>query len=181
MSLHRAFLFTFIAGMFLSTWAQPLVREKLLPENQNVRVGYVHDIDGDVTGDDYHGFTVAYASKVYPLDQMVISYTHLNPYQSTMRQVLLSIEEYWPVTERLSPYGSAGAGYLWTDYDAGVKGESHGWFGKLGFGLLYKTGTRFDLYAELAYQVSGEDLWLDGRTASKSNNTQAILGVRMNY
>jgi hypothetical protein len=181
MTSSRFLTFFFAAGATLQLIAQPIIRDELQAQGQNVRAGILYDVDGDVEGDDYNGFTLAYASKVYPLDQMVISYSHMNPNQSTMRQVLLAVEEYWPVTESISPYGSVGGGYIWIDYDGANAGDTQGWFGKLGLGLLFKTGTRFDVYAELAYQVSDEDLWLDGTVAAKSNNTQAIVGVRMNY
>lgn len=183
MIISRILYAMLLAGAFLHLSAQPLITEEMPPHHQNVRAGAVIDVNGDVDGDDYDGFTLAYAVETYrhPTDQMVISYTHLNPHQSTMRQVLFSVEEYWPIAENLSPYGSAGAGYLWIDYDEGLSGESSGWFGKLGLGILYEASSRFDLYAEIAYQVSNDDLWVDGRTATKSNNTQAILGVRMKY
>lgn len=165
----------------VSAERQPLIREATRPQDQNVRASLVYDVNGDVNGDDYHGFSITYASKIYPLDQMTLTYTHLNPEQSTMSQVMLGIEEYWPITDTISPYGSAGGGYIWIDYDEGITGESQGWFGKLGLGILFKTGTRFDIYAEVAYQVSDDDLWVDGTSATKANNTHAILGVRMNY
>ena len=158
---------------------QPLIRQASDPINQNIRAAAVFDFDADVVGDDYNGFTVGYASAIYPIDQMVISYTHLNPEQSTMMQVQLSLEEYWPITDIIMPYGTAGAGYLWTDYDEQfIGGDTAGWFGSLGVGLLFRLVGGFDLYGEFVYQVSQDDLWIDGMDTSKSNNTSLVLGFR---
>lgn len=181
MSIPR--FFTLLAALVLapSLFAerQPLITH--FPEGENVRVAYVYDLDRNVDGDDYHGFTVTYASKIYPLDQMLVSYTRLAPENATMQQVMFSIEEYYQVSDSIIPYGAAGAGYAWIDYDRGAFGVDDGWVAKLAGGLLFKTGTRFDLYAELSYQFSSSDLWLDGSVASRNNNTQAVVGVRMNY
>jgi hypothetical protein len=182
MSTIRPLSLILVCGALFQVTAQPLIREGMLPQGENIRAGVVYDIERSIRGgDDYHGFTVSYASEIYPLDQMVATYTHLVPEQSTMQQLMLSIEEYWPLTETLTSYGAAGGGYIWTDTDTSVPITSHGWFGKLGAGILYHLSPTYDLFAELAYQVSNEDLWRDGATGVKSNNSQLIFGVRMNY
>lgn len=182
MNLTRLFPLILSAASLLTLSAQPLITEDMMPQGENIRAGIVFDLDRSITnGDDYHGFTVAYASEIYPLDQMVISYTHLIPEDSTMRQVLLTIEEYYPINDKVSPYGAVGGGYIWTDYDSSFTAASHGWFGKLGAGVLVELNDRYDFFAELAYTVSTEDLWLEGTNGVTSNNTQLLLGVRMNY
>jgi hypothetical protein len=173
-------LFLFTTSLTLVT-AQPLVRDIHQAQEENVRFALMYDVDADVVGDDYHGFMISYASKIYPLDQMVVSFAHQNPEHSTMLQVSIGIEEFWPISENLIPYGTASGGYIHTDYDEDLFGDQAGWFGSLGVGLLFKTGTAFDFYGELVYQVSLDDLWIDGMTASKNNNTYFNAGVRLKF
>lgn len=160
--------------------AQSLL-EQHSPEGQNVRLAWAVDADGGVDDGEYEGFEVAYASEIYPLDQMVISYGYSNPDGNSMHSVLLSVEEFYPIANKFKLYGVAGFGYIWTDYAAGVSGDSTGWFGKIGLGGIFELNDRFDLYAEIAYLASDRDLWLDGSDAVDSTNANALLGFRLKY
>jgi hypothetical protein len=160
--------------------AQPLLIHDD-PEDENVRLAWSLDADGGVDNGRYEGFEVAYASKIYPLDQMVISYGYSHPDGNSMHSVLLSVEEYYPVAETFKLYGVAGLGYLWTDFASGVSGDSTGWFGKLGVGGVLDLNDSFDLYAEISFQASDRDLWLDGSNAVDSTNANALLGFRFKY
>lgn len=157
------------------------VFERHPPEGENVRLAWAIDADGGTNGDDFSGFEVAYASEMYPLDQMGISYAYANPDGSAMHTLMLFLEEFYPITESFKFYGVAGVGYMWTDYANGVSGDSTGWVGKLGAGMVYDLTDAFDLYAELAYLASDRDLWLDGDNAVDSENWNALLGFRFKY
>lgn len=158
------------------------VFERHAPEGQNVRLAWAIDADGGTNGDDFSGFEVAYASKIYPLDQMGISYAYNNPDGSLMHTFMLFIEEFYPITAGFKFYGVAGIGYMQTDFANGFNnGDSTGWVGKLGAGGVYDLNESFDLYAEFAYLASDRNLWLDGDNATASENWSALLGFRFKY
>jgi opacity protein-like surface antigen len=160
--------------------AQPLT-EHHGPKGENVRLAFAIDADGGVNGDEWKGIEVAYASKIYPLDQLLISYAHHDRDGNFKDTVMVAIEEYYPLTELLSPYGVAGIGYMWSDLKDGVSADKNSVFGKLGAGLVFKFNHSVHLYGEFAYVASDKNLWLDGRDSAKSNNWQALLGFRFNY
>lgn len=151
------------------------------PEGENVRLAWAIDVDGGTNGDDFSGVEVAYASEIYPLDQMGISFAYANPDGTSMHTVMLFLEEFYPITASFKFYGVAGLGYMWTDFAAGVDGDSTGWVGKIGGGAILDLTESFDLYAELAYLASDRDLWLDGENAVDSENWGALLGFRFKY
>jgi len=150
-------------------------------QNQNIRFGLVHDLDGAVNGDDYNGFTIAYAAKGIGTDQLVLSYSQLDPENATSSMIQFSVEEYYAFSPTLFPYAIAGLGFLTSDDDVSTNGEEDGFFGKIGFGLLFKTDSSFDVYLEASHLASNDDLWADGTEGVKDNHQQLILGVRVKY
>jgi len=179
-SLRHAvpFLLALAAPYFLRAQAV-ISEENRTPDAQNVRVSWLGDLDGG-TDDEWAGFQFAYASEIYPLDQMVISYSHTSPDGAAHHGVMLAVEEEYPISEHIVPYGVAGIGYMWTDFDEGVVGDSTGWYGKIGGGLLVKLCEAAGVYAEVTYQASDRDLWLDDDEAD-SQNIVGMLGVRFYY
>ncbi len=160
--------------------AQPLLEDHD-PTNQNVRFAWSLDADGGVDGDEWKAFEVAYASEIYPLDQFIVSFAHYNYDDKQANSLLFSIEEHYPLSERLVPYGVAGIGYIWNDTSGNASVANHGILLKLGTGLLYKLCESFHLYAEIAFLTSDRDLWLDDDTTTTSQNWQGLLGFRFNY
>lgn len=175
---HISTLFLILVGSLVH--AQPLL-DHHDPSHQNVRLAWAPDADGGVDGDDWKAFEVAYASAIYPLDQLIISYAHHNYDQKHANSLLLSIEEHFPLSERMVPYGVAGIGYMWTNFADEVPGSDDGLLLKIGTGLLFKLSEPFHLFAEIAYLTSDRDIWLDGRNATTSQNWQGLLGFRFNY
>lgn len=151
------------------------------PKGENVRLAWSLDADGGVDGDEWKGFEAAYASKIYPLDQLIVSFAHHNYDSNTSNSLLFSIEEFYPLSETLVPYGVAGMGYMWTDFAADSAGQDDGLLLKLGTGLLLKVCEPFHLYAEISFNVSDRDIWLDGDHGATSQNWQGLLGFRFNY
>ena len=180
MKFFRNLSILFLIAPPLLTPAQS-VFENHPPIDQNVRLAWALDADDGVDNGEFSGFEFAYASKIYPLDQMIISYSFASPNDSSMHSVGLSIEEFYPLAEAFKLYGVAGFGYMWTDFAASEVGDSTGWFGKLGGGAIYVLNDSFDLYAELAYYASDRDLWYNGANAAASTNLNALLGFRFKY
>ncbi|MEX2607851.1 MAG: hypothetical protein WD708_10940 [Kiritimatiellia bacterium] len=160
--------------------AQPLL-DHHNPKGQNVRLAWSLDADGGVDGDEWKGFEAAYASEIYPLDQLIVSFAHHNYDDNTSNSLLFSIEEFYPLSETLVPYGVAGIGYMWTDFAAGSAGQDDGMLLKLGTGLLVKLCEAFHLYGEISFNVSDRDIWLDGDNGAAAQNWQGLLGFRFNY
>lgn len=157
------------------------VFEEHPPIGQNVRLAWAIDADDGVDSGRYSGFEVAYASEIYPLDQIVVSYTFASPNESSKHAVGFSLEEFYPLAETFKLYGIAGFGYMWTDFAEGEIGDPTGWFGKVGGGAILVLTESFDLYAELAYFASDRNLWYDGDNAVASTNLNALLGFRFKY
>lgn len=174
--LSRLTTLVFLAGATSTLRAQPLYTDR--PRDQNVRLAWQIDADGGVDGDEWAGFELAYAAKVYPLDQMILSYGQKNPDGVESHSVMLSIEELYPLSESVVPYGVAGLGYMWSDFD-GTAGNENGWYGKVGGGLLINLCEAAGVYGEISYQ-GGADLWLDD-DGTVSHNWVALLGVRFKY
>ncbi|MGA0368803.1 MAG: hypothetical protein ACO3N7_05070 [Kiritimatiellia bacterium] len=165
-----------------SAWVNAqTVFEQHPPVGENVRLAWAIDADGGVNGDEFKGFEVAYASEIYPLDQMLISFTNSNPEGNSQQTVMLAVEEYYPIAESFKFYGVAGLGYMWTDFSAESGGDSTGWVGKIGGGGILTLSEALDLYAEIAYYGSDRNLWLDGPNAVDSQNWGALLGLRFKY
>lgn len=156
------------------------VFEEHPPIDPNIRVALDADANGGTNGDDFSGFEVGYASEIYPLDQMVISYGYGNPDDNAYHRILYSLEEFYPLTETFKLYGVAGLGYMWTDFSDSY-GDSNGWYGKIGGGAIMTLNDSFDLYAELAYLASNHDIWMDGDNGATSENWNALLGFRFKY
>jgi hypothetical protein len=175
-------LFTLLALAFtsLQIQAQLPVSNNLDPIEPNFRLALNVDADGGVDGDELNGFEIAHASKIYPLDQMVISYAHANRSNNASHDVMIAIEDHFPLSETIVPYGIAGLGYRWIDHAAGEPGDSTGWVGKIGLGVIVKTSDTLSVYAELAYHASDRDLWADSEDAD-SQNVVALVGVRFFY
>lgn len=149
-------------------------------EGKNIRFAWNIDMDGGVSGDEYNGFEIGFGSIVYPLDQMVATYSYENRADEQNHQFLIGIEEYYPVTEQLKPYGIVGLGYRRNDPStpSGTRGD--GWFVKIGAGIILEMTETFSLYGELAYFGSDDQLWQDGVDYA-SHNVSALLGVRFSY
>jgi len=150
------------------------------PVNPNIRVAWNLDADGGVDGDEWRGFEVAMGSEVYPLDQMLVSYAHANRASNASHDVMMAIEDFFPVSETVVPYGIAGIGFRFIDYAEGEVGDSRGWFAKVGAGLMVHVSEPFSVFGELSYHVSDRDLWQDDDDAD-SQNVVALLGVRYHY
>ncbi|MDF3128701.1 hypothetical protein P0Y35_05785 [Kiritimatiellaeota bacterium B1221] len=180
MKFFRTLSLLFLITPPLLTRAQN-VFENHPPVGQNVRLAWAIDADDGVDDGQYSGFEFAYASQIYPLDQMIISYSFASPNDSSKHAVGLSLEEFYPLAENFKLYGVAGFGYMWTDFAEGEIGDSTGWFGKFGGGAIFVLNDAFDLYAELAYFASDRDLWYDGDNAVASTNLNALLGFRFKY
>ncbi|WFB35053.1 hypothetical protein P3T73_12870 [Kiritimatiellota bacterium B12222] len=180
MKSFRFLLLTSLFALPFITHAQPLL-EQHDPVGQNVRVAWAIDSNGGVGNDSFNGIEVAYASKIFPLDQMLISYTHTWPQDASTDRVLIGIEEFYPLCEVFKLYGVAGVGYMWTDMDDGQGSDNAtGWVGKIGGGFIYDLNKSFDLYAEMAYLASDRNLWMDGNDIT-SSNWEALLGFRFKY
>ena len=147
-------------------------------EGRNIRLAWNIDMDGGVDGDEASGFEVGFGTEVYPLDQMIVTYTYENRASEENHQFMIGIEEYYPITEQIKPYGVAGFGYRRIDPSATTRGD--GWFGKLGAGVIVEMTSSFSLYGELAYLVGEDQLWRDGADYA-SHNVSALLGVRFSY
>lgn len=160
--------------------AQPLL-DHHNPRGQNVRLAWSVDLDGGVDGDEWKGFEVAYASEIYPLDQLVVSFAHHNYERQNSNSLLFSIEEFYHISQTLVPYGVAGIGYKWTDFAAGAGGQKDGMLFKIGTGLLLKLCEPFHLYAEVSYNISDRYIWLNGSDGVTAQNWQGLLGFRFNY
>lgn len=160
--------------------AQPLL-PKDNPDGENVRFAWAIDANDGVEDGQFEGFEVAYASKIYPLDQMVISYGYSNPDNNAMHSVLLAIEEYYPIAEVFKLYGVAGVGYIWKENPTSGSGNRDGFLLKIGLGGIYELNDAFDIYAELAYLGSDSHIWQDGPNEISTGNVKALIGFRFKY
>jgi len=176
----RLFSFFLVCSSLLLLKAQTVFEENP-PIGQNVRLAWAIDADGGTDGDEFKGVEATYASEIYPLDQMLISYKYSKPNGSYQQTVLFGLEEFYPIAVSFKFYGVAGVGYMWTDFGDDISGDSSGWVGKLGAGGIYDLSESFDLYAEIAFYGSTQDLWLDGDNSTDSQNWGALLGFRFKY
>lgn len=178
----KFFSLSLIALAFLSPFSLraelPVVDDS--PEAPNLRLAWKLDADGGVSGDEWNGFEVAYGSKVYPLDQMLISYSFASRDNTDSHDIVLALEEYYPLSKNIVPYGIAGVGIRFIDIPDEESGDTRGWFGKLGAGLMVRGTDHFSLFGELSYHVGDRELWQDDDGAD-SQNVVALLGVRYHY
>ena len=150
------------------------------PKDQNVRLAWSIDTNGGVGNDWGNGFEAAYAQRIYPLDQLIVSYSYHNPMDLNIHTVMFSIEELYPISETVVPYGVAGAGYRWSDRrHESIRND--GLVLKLGAGMRFSLTESWDLYGEFAYQLSDKHLFPKGRDDSNSFNWQSLIGFRFNY
>src|SRR5690606_40801519 len=98
MKFVRTLSVLFLIVLPLLTRAQT-VFEKHPPVGQNIRLAWAVDADDGVDDDRYSGFEFAYASEIFPLDQLIISYSFAGPNGSSKHAVGLSIEEFYPLAE----------------------------------------------------------------------------------
>ena len=169
-----------LAGLFITQIHAELPVVNSDAEGRNLRLAWNLDADGGVNGDEWNGFEVAFGAEVYPLDQMLISYAHANRDSNASHDIMLAIEEYYPLSETVVPYGIAGFGYRFIDLAEGEPGDSTGWFAKVGGGLMVHVSEPFSLFGELTYHASDRDIWQDDDDAD-SQNVVALLGVRYHY
>jgi len=149
-------------------------------EGRNLRLAWNIDMDGGVDGDEWNGFEVGFGTEVYPLDQMIVTYSYENRADEENHQFLIGIEEYYPVSEQIKPYGVVGLGYRRNDPGTPTGTRGDGWFAKIGAGLIFELSSTLSVYGELAYLASDDQLWQDGVDYA-SHNVTALLGVRFSY
>ena len=93
MNRIRLFLPLALMSLFAGTLRAQFPIPTDRPVDQNVRAAWMLDLDGGTDGDEWKAFELAYASRIYPLDQLVISYGHASPEGAAHHTVMLSVEE----------------------------------------------------------------------------------------
>ena len=152
------------------------------PKGENIRLAWLYDHDGGGTdGDSLGGFEAGYGSVIYPLQQLLVSYSHMSVSGYEYNAFMLSIEQYFPLSETVVPYGIAGFGFGWTDLkDGDGSGDQQGLVGKIGAGLMVKVCSVGSVYAEVSYLLSNKDLWQDEGDMD-AQNLLGALGVRFMF
>lgn len=159
---------------FLGLRAQQVVTDT--PQTQTARLALLVDPRGDLDRDPVFGFQIGYAQKIYPIDQMVISYGHSSSSDFEQNFFLLSFEEHYPLLPGFAAYGQSGLGFLWTDDKVG-DADREALFGQLGLGVIYQPPSRWAFFGEVNYSIATKSVWLDGQDL-ENRNLQFLLGVR---
>lgn len=179
MKIFRSLLFALLCASAFALRAQPLITDT--PKGENIRLAWLFDHDGDEGSALYGGFEVGYGSVIYPLQQLLVSYSHMSVTGYEYNSVMISIEQYFPISEQIVPYGIAGFGFGWSDLkDDGGSGDKESIVGKIGAGLLLKLCSASAVYAEVTYLLSDEELWQDD-DAMDAQNLLFSLGVRLHF
>jgi hypothetical protein len=153
----------------------PVIEDKAV---NAIRVAGVMDPKADHEDDPILGFEVGVGSNDYPIDEMILAYGHLEADDINHSYVVFALEERWDIYKNIRPYGTAGVGYLWTDDKSGY--DADGIYGKLGAGILIAIAPKIRAYAEVEWQYSSADLWLEDGQFTNSNML-GVAGLRFYY
>ena len=167
MQLSNRFILTALtlASLSFARAQENLVLQQ--PVDPNLRFGVTYDHRVTPSGTHGVGFEIGYAQRIYPLDQMVITYGHMSRASVEQNYVIIAFEEHYPLTERLSLYGNSGVGFMKTDIDN--QSNREGIFGKIALGIFAPVCSSSTLYAEAQYQIAEKRLWVDRGSFDRQN------------
>ncbi len=180
MTFLRPLTLALILAPLFALRAQPLINDT--PKDESIRLSYLYDHDGADDGDVLNGFEIGYASRIYPFDQMVFSYSHASASGYEFNSLLVSFETLFPLNDIVIPYGVFGVGFAWVDNKNAGTSIQEGPIGKIGGGVIVQVTSATSVYAEVNYQIGEKSFWDDGDEGEQdSQNLLLQLGLRFHF